>query len=339
MTRISDLANLETPADNMVFPISDGSITKKITLANIRDSLINPASTTTLGVVRAGQGLTITDDGVLSVRNFSGYTLPPATADTLGGVRIGNGLTISETSILSVTPYSLPTASSTILGGVKIGAGLSINNGIVSVSTPAPSGGATGSILYQVSPTETGFTNSNITTTTLFLAQTGNGTTANIPIWTDIGVTAATANTIVKRDSASDIYANTFQGTATSAKFADLAEKYISDAEYEEGTVVVFGGLHEITVTVAFADTRVAGVISANPAYLMNSESTGQAVALRGKVPVKVLGLVRKGDLLVTSNIEGYAIAAKNVDSNAVFAKSLQDKLDDAPGTVVAVIL
>lgn len=339
MTRISDLANLETPADNMVFPISDGSITKKITVANVRDAFINPASTTTLGVVRAGAGLTITDDGVLSVRNFSGYTLPPATADTLGGVRVGTGLSISETSILSATPYSLPTASSTVLGGVRIGAGLSINSGIISVTSPAPSGGATGSILYQVSPTETGFTNSNITTTTLFLAQTGNGTTANIPIWTDIGVTAATANTIVKRDSASDIYANTFQGTATSAKFADLAEKYISDTEYEEGTVVVFGGTHEITTTMVFADTRVAGAISAKPAYLMNSESTGQAVALRGKVPVKVSGVVRKGDLLVTSNIAGYAIAATSVDSNAVFAKSLQDKLDNELGTVIAVIL
>ena len=339
MTRISDLANLETPADNMVFPISDGSITKKITLANIRDSIINPASTTTLGVVRAGAGLSITDDGVLSVRNFSGYTLPPATSDTLGGVRVGPGLTISETSILSATPYVLPTASSTILGGIRIGAGLSINNGIVSVSSPAPTGGTAGSILYQISPTETGFTNSNITTTTLFLAQTGNGTTANIPVWTDIGVTAATANTIVKRDSVSDIYANTFQGTASSAKFADLAEKYISDNQYEEGTVVVFGGNYEITTTISFADTRVAGVISASPAYLMNSESTGQPVALRGKVPVKVSGIVRKGDLLVTSTIEGYAIAANNVDSNAVFAKSLEDKLNDDLGTVMAVVL
>jgi hypothetical protein len=151
--------------------------------------------------------------------------------------------------------------------------------------------------------------------------------------------TAPIPNTIAARDSSGDIYANVLHGVATSARYADLAEKYISDNEYDEGTVVVFGGTNEITTTTMYADTRVAGVISAKPAYLMNNDSAGQPVALRGKVPVKVTGTVKKGDLLITSDVAGYAIAAFNPDANAVFAKSLEDKEVATPGTVIAVIL
>lgn len=146
-------------------------------------------------------------------------------------------------------------------------------------------------------------------------------------------------NTIPARDSSADIYANVFRGVATSAQFADLAEKYIPDENYEMGTVVVFGGQKEITVTETQADTRVAGVISASPAYIMNSESMGLAVALRGKVPVKVIGKVTKGDLLVTSTTKGVAIAESNPKPYSVFAKSLESKETEELGVVMAVIL
>jgi hypothetical protein len=148
------------------------------------------------------------------------------------------------------------------------------------------------------------------------------------------------ANTIPVRDASADIFANVFQGVALSSKYADVAEKYIGDVEYGEGTVVVFGGEEEITVTTTYADTRVAGAISFYPGYIMNSQSEGQSVALRGKVPVKVTGIVKKGDLLVTSEIAGFAIVATGeFSANAVFAKSLENKDDAEPGTVVAVIL
>lgn len=150
----------------------------------------------------------------------------------------------------------------------------------------------------------------------------------------------AIADTIPCRDSSADLFANVFQGVASSAKYADLAEKYVPDADYETATVVVFGGENEISVTEKYADTRVAGVISEFPAYLMNSESPGKPVALRGKVPVKVVGKVQKGDLLVTSNVPGFAQAAvANFSANAVFAKSIENKETDTPGTVIAVIL
>lgn len=150
----------------------------------------------------------------------------------------------------------------------------------------------------------------------------------------------AVANTIPARDSNADIFANIFRGVATSAQYADVAEKYESDHEYEPATVVVFGGEKEITVTTTRNDTRVAGVISEYPAYLMNNDAQGQAVALRGKVPVKVVGAVSKGDLLITAQVEGHAeVAAGEFSPNAVFAKSLENKETTTPGTVWAVIL
>jgi hypothetical protein len=150
----------------------------------------------------------------------------------------------------------------------------------------------------------------------------------------------AIANTIPARDGSADLFANVFRGVATSAQYADVAEKYEADQIYEPATVVVFGGDKEITVTTNRADTRVAGVISEYPAYIMNSLSEGQAVALRGKVPVKVVGTVQKGDLLITGELAGHAeVASGDFSPNAVFAKSLENKDSTGPGTVYAVVL
>ena len=148
-------------------------------------------------------------------------------------------------------------------------------------------------------------------------------------------------NSIVARDSGGSFAANIITGTATRARYADLAEKYISDVVYEPGTVVVFGGEFEITTTANESDTRVAGVISTDPADLMNAESYGLPVALRGKVPVKVIGKVSKGDCLVTSNVPGYAMSADptTVSMISIFAKSLEDKDNIEPGTIIAVVL
>ena len=134
---------------------------------------------------------------------------------------------------------------------------------------------------------------------------------------------------------------NTIFAKATSAVYADLAENYLSDSNYESGTVVVFGGEKEITTTQLYADTTVAGVISTNPAYLMNNELDGQPVALRGRVPVKVQGFTRKGDLLVTGNIPGTAVSVgRDVKyGQAVFAKALENKTTKEVGIIEAVII
>lgn len=138
------------------------------------------------------------------------------------------------------------------------------------------------------------------------------------------------------------VYATTFSGTATTARYADLAENYLADADYEPGTVLVFGGSDEVTANgVVKGDSRVAGVVSTNPAHLMNSTLEGDhvvALALQGRVPCKVIGKVNKGDILVTSAISGYAMVDNNPKVGTIIGKAVAEKLDDGKGVVEVVV-
>ena len=159
-----------------------------------------------------------------------------------------------------------------------------------------------------------------------------------------ISVSSITASSdLVGNIGSAGVRFNTVFAKATSALYADLAENYESDCDYSAGTVVVFGGDKEITVTGQTADPAVAGVVSTNPAYLMNGAASGLPIALRGRVPVKLMGAVKKGDLLVTANIPGVAKSV-GIDVSygaAVFAKSLTtlDQSDDEVSVIEAVIL
>ena len=126
-------------------------------------------------------------------------------------------------------------------------------------------------------------------------------------------------------------------GSSLQATYADLAEKYTADQTYDPGTVLVFGGVgFETTTTDQFGDHRVAGVVTTNPAYIMNKDLTGTVacIALQGRTPCKVLGRVKKGDLLVTSAKPGYAIVNNHPRVGTVIGKSLADKLTDGEGII-----
>jgi len=119
---------------------------------------------------------------------------------------------------------------------------------------------------------------------------------------------------VVNKDfdlSSNDILnAGTINGTSTSAQYADLAENYVADTDYKPGTVLVVGGDAEVTACSQYADSASAGVVSTNPAHLMNSgldTPNTVALALAGRVPCKVVGTVTKGDLLTTSEKPGVA--------------------------------
>lgn len=149
--------------------------------------------------------------------------------------------------------------------------------------------------------------------------------------------TAANANTITSRDASGDIYANLFQGTATAARYADLAEKYLADAEYEVGTVVVVGG--EAEVTASSTGQRAIGVVSANPAFMMNKDLEGGTyIALKGRVPVKVVGEVKKGDRLIAA-ANGYAVVGTSMHAGDVFAVALESNDSADVKLVEAVVL
>jgi hypothetical protein len=126
---------------------------------------------------------------------------------------------------------------------------------------------------------------------------------------------------------------------ATSAQYADLAEKYTADAVYTPGTVLVFGGTAEVTVNAVEGDRKVAGVVSTNPSYIMNGGLEADhvaTVALTGRVPTFVVGPVRKGDLMVAAGL-GRARAEADPRVGSVIGKALED-FDGAEGTIEVVV-
>ena len=154
----------------------------------------------------------------------------------------------------------------------------------------------------------------------------GNASSATALLVADTprtGATASAANTVAVRDASSDIYANVFNGTATKARYADLAEKYTTDKEYPVGTVMQVCSHPDHETEECVLGGIAIGVISDHPAYLMNSESDGQALALKGRVPVRVVGSVKKGEAVFawkdgtasstgTSNMVGIALESNN---------------------------
>ena len=124
-------------------------------------------------------------------------------------------------------------------------------------------------------------------------------------------------------------------GSTFQATYADLAEKYTTDAEYESGTVMKFGGDAELTQSDTTNDHKVAGVLSTNPAYILNAEIEGQYLALSGRVPVKVTGSVSPGDILVSSNVPGHAEVNNDARSGRIIGKAITN---DANGVCEALV-
>jgi hypothetical protein len=131
------------------------------------------------------------------------------------------------------------------------------------------------------------------------------------------GSTAAGVNTVALRDASGNLTANIFNGVATQARYADLAEKYLADGNWPIGTVMSIGGAKEIQK--ATEGSIVVGVVSGAPAYLMNAElQGGTAVAIKGRVPVLVTGTVTKGDKIGVSSTAGIGIKVTEGDYFAV---------------------
>jgi hypothetical protein len=285
-------------------------------------------------------------------------TLTGGAVNSTGGTHTGN-IAINRAGVAAL---STTTAVAELFNSgattVRIGAGgtTEFNSNILSTGTTTGAVvvrggvGIGGHLNVAGNLTVTGTVTGNVTGITAAMVGLGNVTNESkvtmfsSPTFT----TQITTPSIVKSGTnavgnigQTDNRFNTVFATATSALYADLAENYTADVEYEPGTVVVFGGEEEITVTNSFADSRVAGVISTNPAYLMNAEHPGLPIALRGRVPVKVLGAVSKGDLLVTSSQTG---CAQSVGQNtsygaAIFAKSLVTDGQNGVKIIEAVIL
>jgi hypothetical protein len=117
---------------------------------------------------------------------------------------------------------------------------------------------------------------------------------------------------------------------------ADLAEYYEGDEDYEVGTVLVFGGDKEVTISTFESDTRIAGVVSNTAAFVMYDACPGKKnlIALQGRVPCRVIGKIQKGDLLITSSIPGVAISSKNVLAGTIVGKAIENYDSEEIGTI-----
>ncbi len=168
---------------------------------------------------------------------------------------------------------------------------------------------------------------------------TGSGTISVDLSDTETFTSTNTASKAVVRDGSGNFAAGTITATATQAQYADLAEKYEADAEYEPGTVVVFGGEKEVTACDSQGSHAVVGVISTDPAYMMNSEAEGQYVALTGRVPCKVTGPVAKGDLLVCSAESGHAEANNDAKAGSILGKAIGENLEGNGPAIIEVLV
>jgi hypothetical protein len=282
-------------------------------------------------IVSSGSNVVVNVRGVSPVAIFAntGAYIQGLTSIT-GNVIAGN---------VSATAHTGTTVSVT---GNVTGGNISFNAGVVSGSGNV----IAGNILFNAGVVS-GSGNviaGNISFNAGVVSGSGNITSGNL----SVGTGTITMGNIVNGNGNgignignSTTYFNTVFAQATSAQYADLAENYVADAEYAPGTVVVFGGEAEITISREAADERVAGVISTNPAHLMNAGQPGLPVALRGRVPVMVIGPVFKGDSLVTSSTSGHAqsVGRDRSYAQAVFAKAVETNTSPGEKIITAVIL
>lgn len=163
-----------------------------------------------------------------------------------------------------------------------------------------------------------------------------------VPGFTEIGK-GINMNTTGNDSTAFNPSAFKLRGISMEAEFADVAEIYVGDASYEAGTLVALGGAAEVTQTTEFGDTNIFGIVSTRPAYLMNArrkhDKNALPIAVAGRIPVKVKGLVKRGNRLVASDIPGVAQSAPaDVAAWAIIGRSLEDFTGTGIGKVEAVI-
>ena len=257
-------------------------------ITNANGNAVVRADSTGNITLQASAGKTINATGNIS-----------ATGNIAGNYVLGNGAYLT-----GLTPG---------YGNSNVAAYLPTYSGNISSGNISASGNITGGNVL-------GGANVNATTHTgTTVSVTGNITGGSLTVATG-NITAgniinANANGIGNIGTAST-YFNTVFAKATSAQYADLAERFLSDQLYEPGTVLIYAGNEQVTACTNYADSRAAGIVSTNPAYLMNTGVTACAVslALAGQVPCKVVGPMHKGEVLTTSTVEGYACKLDSKD-------------------------
>lgn len=310
-----------------------GTITADL-IGNVQGNVTVTTGTSQFNIIEADQfiGATLSGNADTATRLSTPRTINGVAFDGSVNVTVPvSGLNVTGTQLA----YNVVDSRLTSLGTLN---SLDVSTtGYITIGGPSPSTASLALAVDGVTPVFTGNTGSikvnmvdttqpgNVSTfafinSTVSLTSGGPSAPALIP---DV---ANNTNLGISTRKWNNVYANYFHGVATSAQYADLAENYIADAIYEPGTVLEFGGEFEVTLA-EDATNKVAGVVTTNPAYLMNSDCNGEfvaAIALQGRVPCKVRGKIRKGDMLVSAS-EGFARPSQSPTIGTVIGKALED--------------
>jgi hypothetical protein len=269
-------------------------------------------------------GTTVSVTGNITGGNVLTGGLISATGNITGGNLItgaGSGGNITGANVISANTV---TVTANVTGGNVLTGGLISATGNITGGNLLISGSISDSAQLDINTTAG---NANI-------VLTPNGT-GNVNISANIMPTAnATANI-----GSATLSFNTVFAKATSAQYADLAEMYEADAAYAPGTVLEFGGDKEVTISNTPFSPLIVGVVSTNPAYLMNSAAQGKymaAIALVGRVPTRVIGPVSKGAMMISAG-DGRAKACTAPAMGTVIGKALQDH-PGGPGMIEIVV-
>ena len=313
---------------------SAGTITANL-LGNVSGNVTTASGTSTFNIVSANEfiGATLSGNAFTATKLQTARTINtvlfdgsanitvPADGNTLTGTQLAVNIVDSHlTNVGTLSSLDVAGATGITLGGPSTSvAPLRIYLDASTIPTLySRNSGIRFTILDPTQPSSTAAI--SLVNAATALALGGPNAPAMIPVntaTTDLGISTAKWN---------NVHANFFVGTATAAQYADLAEKYVADQEYEPGTVLEFGGEFEVTLA-EDGSNRLAGIVSTAPAYLMNSECVGTcvvALALQGRAPCKVRGKISKGDMLMSAG-DGYARKAISPQIGTIIGKALAD--------------
>jgi hypothetical protein len=333
----------------------------------VTGSVSNPSWTTT-GIAVRSVASTYTDSSTLAAGTAASNHINVLSQPTIAGANVSQVTTAAATLYIAAAPaagtnmtitnpYALYVAAGNVTAVANVSGGNLLTAGLISATGNITGGNVLGGALVNatlhsgttvsVTGTITGASVVGGVMTGTSISVSGAVTGAGI---TGTSLTVSTGNisggninnnntTGVGNIGTSTVAFNTVFAKATSAQYADLAENYSADAVYAPGTVLSFGGTHEVTLANESADSRVAGIVSTHPAHLMNSTLEAEhvtALALTGRVPALVVGTVRKGDMMVTAG-NGHAQACATPAMGTVIGKAVED-FDGAAGTIEIVV-
>ena len=334
---------------NLIAVISEDTFTPKVALSGF--ATVKKGITLSTAITDNKFQGTATDADALGGVAAANYLRSNANDTTSGTVTVANdgGIVLGTDSDLTITVDSGGAIISNVIQDTDITFKVNDGGSTTTVMTIDGSearvgiGTTTPTTKLQVSGTTTSTAFAGPLTGNVVGNVTGNLTSsgANTMGTATISGTLTTQGILPSADDTYNIGSNSYgystvYAKATSAQYADLAEKYETDHTYDVGTVVIFGGEKEVTKSIISNDTRVAGVISEDPAYLMNDKSEGQAVALVGKVKCKVHGLISKGDLLTTCGTHpGCAQKAITPVLGSIVGKAMENKESAEESTIL----